>query len=288
MKSLFYFKKSIQYTAFVVIFVQLMFVACQSDNSQKNNSSLDIVNEEQLIQPNTIDVNYRIPSPLDAFIFIKRENKEFNADNMSSVEYKLNYNTTLSKAINFGVYSSDLAYCSVFGEFQQSLIYFNVLKDFANDLGLYEGFGKIITDRVQSNLNNVDSLIELSAESYAASNSVLTEMGMHDVMSLIVTGCWVESLYVTIKSVNDFDAEQNIVERIVDQRLLLEYLIKLISQNKQNSSLKLDKVLNQLLDLQEEYDCLYQNDEKVLITKKQYVNIANKVQSIRINFIKMI
>lgn len=263
--------------------------SCQSNSKKdKKNKEIDMfevnLNENEHISSST---NYRIPSPLDLFNLLRQSKKDFLPERLNDAENEIHYNSTLSKSINFGIYSSDLAYCSVFGSFQESLNYFKAMKKMAADLGLYEGFGKNMANRINNNLNNVDSLIEISADSYAESSIFLSSQGLSDIMTTMMVGCWVESIYLTLNSIQNFNKETTLAERIADQQLLLDNLIELINENKKNSSLNLDEILNQLLDLQEEYDRLYENEENVFLTKNQYVEISNKIKVIRNTFIKL-
>lgn len=271
---------------FLLIATLPIIISCNTNNPKEQDNKDNITNSETI--ENETNTNYRIPSPLDMFMLLKNVNKTFISEVINNTDNQSNYSSTLSKALNFGIYSSDLAYCSVFGSFQESLNYFKTLKQIAYDLGLYEGFGKDMATRIDNNLNNVDSLIEISADSYAKSTSFLSNQGSSDLMAMMMTGCWIESIYITIKSIENFNDEPELTERIADQQLLLDNLIDLINKNKENSSINFDEILNQLLDLQEEYDRLYENTDGTLITKNQYVNIANKIQVIRNNFIKTI
>lgn len=263
------------------------FQACQS-NSERNKKNIDLLKIDMEKNENRkASINYRIPSPLDMFSLLRQNKKDFLPERLNDAENEMYYNSTLSKSVNFGIYSSDLAYCSVFGSFQESLNYFKAMKKMAIDLGLYEGFGKNMANRISNNLNNVDSLVEISADSYAESTNFLSSQGSLDIMAAMLIGCWIESIYLTLNSIKNFSEENTLTERIADQRILLDNLIELIDENKENYSLNLDEILNQLLDLQEEYDRLYENDENVFITKDQYVEISNKIKVIRNTFVKL-
>ena len=77
--------------------------------------------------------------------------------------------------------------------------------------------------------------------------------------------------------------DDGVIERVADQQILLDNLIAFLKTNKDSEYIA--KVLLSLEDLQEAFDELYFNDEETIITKKQYVNIVNKVREIRTEFI---
>jgi len=260
--------------------ILLLFQSCQS-NKSKSEKYKDL--DDQLLYENFIEVeqtgvNYKIPSPMEMFIFLKKADAPFLNNKTHKTQKCINYISKKEKAINFGIYSADLAYCSVFGDFQQTLIYFKTIKQLADNLGLHEGFGKQMATRIDKNLTNIDSLMEISADSYYKANRFMEEQGQTDIMGLMLVGGWIEGLYLAIESVNDIN-NSPITERIADQQVLLENLLGYLQKN-QNSD-DITKVIQDLEQLQEVFDELYFNDENTIITKNQFVNITNGVKSLR-------
>jgi len=263
----------------------LFFSACNSD---KAKSKTDEPKEkdvlfENFIEVETSGVNYKIPSPMELFIFLQKTNSEFLSNKTHKVEKVNTYPSRKSQAINFGIYSADLAYCSVFGDFQQTLNYFTAAKTLANTLGLHEGFGDSIALRIDENLNNIDSLMEISADSYQLANQFLEDQGQTDILGLILVGGWIEGIYLAIESVNGSDMNNPVVERIADQQVLLENLMGYLNTNQ--SSKNISELMQELKKLQEAFDELYFNDENTIITEKQFVDISNEVKSLRNSFI---
>lgn len=257
--------------------------ACKSNTHSKTSIVEDDLLFEEEDQVTNQDINYRIPTPLDMFVLVKSSGAPFIEESLNSPLNKVKYNSTVRRSINFGVYITDLTYCSVYGNFQGSLIYFNSAKEIAVDLGMYEGYGEEMATRINNNLNNIDSLIDISTDSFYQTTNFLDDQGMSDILAMIMVGCWIESSYMAIESVDKFSENNPVVERIADQRFLLENLIELCKLNLHSDAMQ--EVLDELLDLQEVFDNLYFNSEDVLITKAQYVDIANKIRELRQNFI---
>lgn len=273
----------IKESLFWILVFAFVLNACNSNPPAKTS----VVEDDMLIEEDehiaSRDVNYRIPTPLDMFVLIKSSGAPFIEESLNSPLNKVKYNSTVSRSVNFGVYITDLAYCSVYGNFQGSLIYFNAAKEISVDLGMYEGYGEEIAIRINNNLNNIDSLIDISTDSFYQTTNFLSEQGMSDILAMIMVGCWIESSYMAIESVDKFSTNSPVVERIADQRFLLENLIELCKLNANSDAMQ--TVLIELLDLQEVFDNLYFNSEDILITKSQYVDIANKIRELRQNFV---
>ncbi len=274
-------KVSIYIPAFFIL--GLLIVQCNSNTPVKTSIDIeDTLSYESEVKPRKSD-NYRIPSPIDLFLLLESTEAHFIEESLNSPVKKVQYSTTQSRAINFGIYTADLAYCSVFGNFQGSLIYFNTAKDLAVDLGMYEGYGEEMAYRINNNLNSIDSLIDISTDSYFQATTFLEDQGLTDIMSLIMVGCWIESIYVTVESIDTFDINNPMIERVADQRFLLDNLIELLMLSE--GSAIIPSVLGKLNELQEVFDVLYYNNKETLITKSQYVGIVNKIRELREEFV---
>lgn len=268
-----------------ICFVLISLGSCKSDrsNSKINKTIENDVLYENFIEIETSGVNYKIPSPMEMFIFLEKSDAPFLTNTTHNIEKVNTYPSRKSQAINFGIYSADLAYCAVFGDFQQTLNYFNAAKTLANKLGLHEGFGETIALRIDENLNNIDSLMEISADSYFLANQFLENQGQTDLLGYILIGGWIEGLYLAIESVEGVDMKNPIIERIADQQVLLENLLGFLTNNQ--TSTNITEAISELETLQQVFDELYFNDETTLITEKQFVDISNEVVALRNSFI---
>lgn len=270
----------------VVSLVMFIYPSCQSN---KNRSDIVENIETEVLYENFVEIensgiNYKIPSPMEMFIFLNKTGSPYLNNKTHKVEKYSDYMSTKSKAINFGIYTADLAYCAVFDDFQQTIIYFNTSRQLANSLGLHEGYGAKVAERIDKNITSIDSLLEMSADSYSLTNQFLEKQGHDGVLGLVLVGGWIEGLYLAIESVDGIDMENPIVERIADQQVLLESLLGYLHNN--IASKNITEIIQDLEQLQEVFDELYFNDENTIITSKQFVDISNEVITIRNNYIK--
>ena len=229
------------------------------------------------------DAIYKIPSPMEMFLFLEQNSCPYVKEALHDPNQIGEYTTTMGKAINFGIYSADLAYSSVYGDNQNTLTYFNTARKLASELGLYEGYGEEIAERIDQNLNSIDSLIDISAESYDVMTLTLEDQGLSDVLGFILAGGWTESLYLTFESMDHLDMNSPIIERIVDQQILLDNLLAYLKHN--NNTVNNQNLVSKLEEVQEIFDNLYFNNENVPITKKQFVDLSNKVNELRKNVV---
>lgn len=254
------------------------FSSCNDSVPPSNNLLEDSTKGESELQKSAI----KVPSPIELYVFMLNADAKFSKDNLNPFDNQSHYNTKIKKALNLGIYASDLAYCTVFEQNKETFNYFSVTKKLADDLSLTGGFDEGIVKRINKNMSNSDSLYQISNDSYSTAVRFLEQQGKEDMLPLMVTGAWIESVNLAIKSVQKFDPNNEIVVRITDQGLLLENVLELFQYVKENPEYK--DIVDKLLDLQQSYDKLLDNSETP-ITKKQFDEITNKIKAIRALFI---
>lgn len=224
----------------------------------------------------------KIPSPIELLSFIYDANAKFNKENLNSVDNRTKYITNQKKAINLGIYATDLGYCTVFKQNKETFSFFSVTKKMADELGLTEGFDEKIVKRIDQNMSNSDSLYQISNDSYSTAIRFLEQQGQGNLLPLMITGAWVESVNIAVKSVDKFDANNEIVIRIADQGLLLENILEMYKSLGEDT--KEADIYNKLLDLQQSFDKLYDNTDQI-ITSRQFDEISSKIKAIRAQLI---
>lgn len=168
---------------------------------------------------------YQIPTPNELFTVIKEIGGKARTDLMNSVANADKYVGSYEQGLNFGVYSADLAYASAYEMGATSLDYFKVIEKMGDGLGVSGAFDKTIFDRVQKNLNNGDSLLSISNDTYFEAYAYLEENEKGPTLGLIVTGGWIESMYIVTHLVDKYSDNNPIVDRIAGQKYSLENLM---------------------------------------------------------------
>jgi len=263
--------------------VLIVFSVFACESSINNNSHVKDEIHLKGFHPKT-KVKYKLPSPVELYRLMNGYGATFKGELMNSIDLADNYITSSEKSINFGIYASDLAYASVFEMHDKSHAYFKMLKGMANQLGITEGYDKDIVDRLDNNFQNSDSLLQITNDSYWEVCNFLESSEKSDVLSKILLGGWVESVYIAVGSVDTFDENNKIVQLVSEQSFLLENLINYLETLKGDKDS--DSYLKRLYDLQKSFDKLFYNPEGTAITKQQYKEIASKIKYFRKELIK--
>jgi hypothetical protein len=98
--------------------------------------------------------------------------------------------------LNFGVYGADLSYVSLFGQTQASMQYMGVSKKLADELGILGFINQGIMERLEKNVTNRDSAMQIITEGFLTANEHLKEAGRPETAVLIISGGWIEGLYI--------------------------------------------------------------------------------------------
>ncbi len=280
---------SLKYITALFVIATFSFSSCTSDSDGDANdtdtTAVDANTPETHLSGVNISTAFKLPSPVELYMFLWETNARFNKDALNPIDKAGKYLTTSSKAINLGIYSSDLAYCTVFGKNQETFTYFSSTKKLAEDLGLTEGFDEAIAGRLEANVNNSDSLFQITNDSYSDVTRYLESQGQGDLLPLIVAGGWIESVYINVNSVDDFNNDNEIAILLADQGILLETLVEYFNSIEDKSD-EVNAILNDFMDLQESFDKLYDNLEDEIITEAQFDEIGGKIEKIRNGFVK--
>ncbi len=237
----------------MAIVVCLMATSCNNDNSKsKLNKELDVEANLANDLNKAKQVFYALPSPIETAYLIQSTGVSYNVDLANSTEKADSYVTTMQKALNFGVYGADLSYASLFNQTQTTIQYMATAKKLAEELGIMDFVQKDIVERVESNINERDSLMEIITDGFTTANEYLKDAGRAEVAALIVAGGWLEGLYLATSLAELAEDNSRLVDLVIDQRLSLSILLRLLENYKDLNNV--DTVYGWLNDLQVTYN----------------------------------
>jgi hypothetical protein len=208
----------------------LLISGCNSRQNQQiaENDSLKMIKD-------TIHVNrvkkifYNVPSPIEMTSVLQRSGAQFRSDILCSYK-NINKYTSLSKqAVMLGIYGSDLSYVRLFEQIQTAINYLSTIKKLCDDIEIPEDQGSLAIQRMEKNIGNKDSLLQIISETYAAADSYLKDNERGNTATMVILGGWIETLYIST-NIAEFSNPSNkeIVDRIAEQKFSLGNLIELI------------------------------------------------------------
>jgi hypothetical protein len=296
-----------EYTA-AILLIAFLISGCKSDK-QKTRSDEIKLDETELDAGLLDDINsakkifYSLPSPLETALLIKSAGAIYDEELLNPVENTSNYTTNRSMALNLGIYTTDLSFASLFDQTQTSIRYMNAAKEMADGLGILDAIDDNTIARLEENINNRDAIMDIISETFMSSSSFLTENERPALASIVLVGGWIEGLYIASNLVGDAPIEDNkLVERIVDQKLSFDIVLKLLEDNQDNTDVV--GIMNDLNELKTIFDkitittseiqavpdeesnvTVLKSESTIDITPAVFKELQEKVNELRTNFI---
>ena len=217
------------------------FYGCGNGEGEGDNEDMDTtaVMENNGGQKNNKAQNifYAIPSPIELAQLIQRAGAKYNKELLNSPDNINKYSTNTSKALNLGVYGADLSYTSVFDDnTQESIIYLACTRKLAENLGVGNAFDEQTVDRIQNNTGKKDSILTIISDSYMNTDEMLKESQRESSSALVITGGFIEALYLGTQLAKTSKNPQDILNRIAEQKGTLDNVVGLLSTYESEAS----------------------------------------------------
>ncbi|MGQ9846362.1 MAG: hypothetical protein ACUVQP_02510 [Bacteroidales bacterium] len=246
---------------------------------------------------------FSMPSPYEIAFLVKRTNLEYNKGMLNPYNKSHNYITKFDKALNMGIYGSDLGYLTLYEQNSDAIQYFSVIKILSQELNIENAFDKKTVNRIEANIGNKDSLMYIVSTSYRKADQYLKDNNRNDIGVLVLAGGWIESTYMLTQLAKQANKPE-ILTRIAEQKHPLDNLIKLLSPY-YNTSKEYAELTDQLIDLAYDFDgiditytyappnvdeqnklTIINSKSQVNFTDQQLKTITEKIEKIRSNIVK--
>lgn len=251
--------------------------------------SPDSLDQNQTKTTTTTANNYEmvisdIPFPFEILDNLYSKNIPFNEKAMSEVANVENCNLYNSKAMNLGIYGADLAYAVTYEEFKSIGASIKVTKRLAEELNIPYAFDQTMMDKYSMYKDNKDSLTKIVYDSYNQVDKHLKNDERVGMAALVVTGSWLEGLYISTKTF--IDAPKNgdnssLYKVIYEQKQSLKIVVKLLDEYKKDAYVS--KVIEELNAITSEYNNI---SSDVTMNEKQLIALHAKIESFRTKIVE--
>lgn len=274
------------------------FSNCGGDGDKTDE--IETVDSAKTEEPKTNPVSetfFQVPSPGEMLTFIKmvggKNNK--NTSFLNPPSNDKNYTDNKSKALNFGIYSCDLSYCSIFEIGSEALKYFKTVKVMGDQIGVSTAIKPEVLKRLESNIGTPDSLAVITDDVYFSSFETLEDSKQGPTLALVVAGGWIESIYIAT-NLAKYEEKSPVVERLADQKYTLENLIEFLKKHESDANVA--SVKKDFEELLAEFNKITEKDveakgkdgskatmlsggKQLVITEPVYKGIVEKIKSLR-------
>jgi hypothetical protein len=204
-----------------------------------------------------------IPSPVEISQLIKNINPDYNKSHLSSHKNHERFESTYKRALNLGVFSTDLGFAGLFNRRQDGMNYLNTVKSISEELNLGKFFNSASMKSAQDAMDK-GTLAEYGTIQVDKINNYLVDQHREYVSVLMLTGGWVEAMHISLKVYNSLPESKSahkskLKEKIGDQKDALDQLLVVLELYKKPSY---SGLISDLRKLQGIYD-----DIKVVVVQ---------------------
>ncbi len=210
----------------------------KSQESKENRTATGELTEskDELIKEIS---DYPLPTSFEVTRLLIESGASYILDLCNETDNVSKYISLKSKALNLGVYGADLSYAATYNQTQETMQFLEATSTLVDELQISTAFNQTLVDRVEANIDNVDSLISIISDSFYDSYKYLQENNQDKISLLVLSGSWIEALYITtqITMVTQED-DQKIVDIISEQESSLSKLLELMEPVKEDQIIK--------------------------------------------------
>ncbi|GHM98632.1 hypothetical protein WSM22_01220 [Cytophagales bacterium WSM2-2] len=267
--------------AIIALLAALILASCgksKKADEQEFLNSLDSAKKGPTIDEEVINgILQQIPSPLEISVLLKESGTKYNAGILNTPDNISKYNSNYKKALNLGIYGTDLGYTNIYQQNQDGIKYLASIKQLANELNIGQFFDIETISKLATNSKNLDSLLLITTMNFNSINSYLQTQGRANLSVLLLTGGWLEAMQVTCQVALKDTKNKELKEKIGEQKIILEQIVLLFSFYKDDENMA--SLLKDLNELKAAFD-------KINITytyKEPTMEIKNGVAMIKDN-----
>ena len=219
--------------------VIILLCSCQrsGENSAKNeNTRQDTIisaMEIEVTEEALVDIVDNIASPVEMAALMNRLDVPFSKAYLASTSSVNALNTNFQMAYKLGIFGADLGYLNMYEKTSTAIEYISTIKTLADELGVGQFFDYTTLKRLATNNQNLDSLMFLSVHSYNEMDSYLRETQRSYLSSLMITGLWIEGLYLATQVASEY-SHPDVSERIGEQKIILNDILIVLNLYKKD------------------------------------------------------
>lgn len=277
-----------------------LFVSCSgnSENSLENELNKK---EESKVKVSKEEIDKLIqsfPSPIETSIIIKKAGNAFNSELLIPTKKLDRFVSNYDKAMAMGAFGGDMGYINIYEKSFVAIDYLAAIRSLSVELEIDRFFDFESMVRMAKSSSNIDSLMQMSTESFNGMEKYLREKGRNELSVLIVFGTWLEGSYIVGYIANDNMSEE-MKNRVAEQKESVEKIYEVLQASSNDKYFaNLARQMKPLLDLYKkvkiekiirEPEMQEVNGELVFIDKSETKIIAegNAIQKIIDETIKL-
>jgi hypothetical protein len=252
----------------------IIFSGCNNTQKKQDKgipSPAELASREDVVKELS---GYPVPTSYEVTKLIYQSGAAYLSTLSNSPDKAGEYITQRDKVLNLGVYAADLCYATTYMMKQGTINYLEATKTLIEDLGISSTFNITYAERIENNIDNRDSLIQIVNESFDDTWNYLVENQQDVLARLVVCGSWIEGVYITTNVADNAIDNTKFLEALARQKTSLNELVTLLEPVKD-----VDEVTDLYKGLSD-LDIFYQGVGDIM-TDEQLKIVAETIKTLR-------
>ncbi len=264
----------------IIASISLIFISCNnvSDNNvvediiEVNEVDSDDVSDSQLLKELDIFI-LKINIPNKIYLNMLSNGYVYNKSILNKSDNIIKYSDSYSKAINLGIYGSDMNYSVCNDKASTAFIYLKNSRQLNEELGIPVAFDRNIIHKYEENIDNKDTLLHLVLNSYVNVCNLFISSDQLESCALVATGSWLEALYIVLELYDDTKINSEEVDQFIyNQKSQIKNVIDVLNNFMDNN--RVEELKNDIKSIENKYkeiDSLKQIDQLYIENLKEIV-----------------
>lgn len=220
-------------------FVAVGMFACGSGEKPTDNSIDDFLTEGEeettegddpgIPQEVINEFMNALPSPLETSVALKESGIPYSSDFLNDPQKVSHYNSAFSRAMNLGVYGTDLGYTNIYEQNQDAIFYLNAIRDLADELSIGQFFEFTTIKRLATQSTNLDSLLLVTTQNFNKINEHLQSKKRSNLSVMLLAGGWIEAMQISCKVSQANPENKTLRDKVAEQKVVCENINFLLS-----------------------------------------------------------
>jgi hypothetical protein len=193
-----------------------------------------------------------VPNPVEMSALLQKSGVVYSQELLNPADNIKNFNTNFKRALNLGVYGTDLVYMNIYDRTIATLKYLSNVRELASDLRVEQFFDYQTLNRLSESSRNIDSVLFITNSGFDNMSRYLIDQQRGNLAVLISFGTWIESLYIATHVQTVPPNRETINMRIGEQKKVLDNIILLLNTFKHDPAFA--ELINELMILKSKFE----------------------------------
>lgn len=200
--------------------------SCGGDSTENNLEAELLQPDEETTQISEEEIFNLIetfPTPIEMAMVLQASDYELSSETLLPPDSADRFMTSYEKGMAMGAYGADMGYLNMYSKIFAVPDYLAMVRNLSKELDLDSFFDFESMMDMADNTDNIDSMIQMSTESFNEMEAHLREKGRDEISLLIVFGTWLEGAFIIAHAAEN-TGDASLRDRVAEQK---EFVVEL-------------------------------------------------------------